>query len=173
MTHTTRVLTQRPWTSAELKLVGFKQYPPIKRLVMARVLPPGESPKQIDNTHESLIAQAGDLICYTPGDYPQPSIEDYKQWPIRADLFLKNYRSWDEPNWKPTPAEAHLWKSGCRPYYKAANIWAMHLQKPVYIQSLESPEPVLVPAGRWLCIGVEGEPYHMSDESFRARYLIR
>ena len=163
------VLRQRTWNDEQLKKAGFRYYKPVKRLVMARVL---QEKRQIDVTLETLVAGAGDIVCYTPGDVVQPRIDDYDHWPVRADLFKATYRPWDETPWKPSPTEVHLMRGGCRPYYKIAGVWALRLARPIYIQSLESPEPVLVPAGRWLVIGSKGEPYHISDEKFRARYVV-
>ncbi|MBZ0297311.1 MAG: hypothetical protein K8L99_32425 [Anaerolineae bacterium] len=172
MENATRILRQRHWTTDELRRVGFRFYHPVKRVVMARVLTAEESPKKIDNTKESLIAKTGDIICYTPGDHAMNSLDDYHQWPVRADLFRKTYRPWDEIPWKPNAAEADLMLHGCKPFYKFLGVWAMHLRKDVHIQSLESPKPVQVTAGRWLCIGAHGEPYHMSDKDFRSRYQV-
>lgn len=170
---TTQVLRQRKWTEAELQRSGFRYYLPTKRLVMARIVKDQESPKIIDRTKESLIAKTGDVICYNAGQEAKASVDDYDQWPVRLDLFKQNYKPWDDIRWKPTPAEAHLWKHGCKPFYKAAGVWAMRLGKPVYIQSLESPEPVLVEAGRWLCIGAKGEPYHMDNKKFTSHYIVK
>jgi hypothetical protein len=163
------VLRQRNWTDAELQSAQFKHYDPRKRLVMAKVL---RTSRTISITMESLLATAGDIICYDPGGtQARPNTDDYDHWPVRKDLFKQNYKPWDEKGWRPNGAEAHLIEHGCRPYYKAAGIWARRLRRGVVVQSLESPEPLLVPPGRWLCIGSQGEPYHMSDDKFRARYL--
>ncbi len=163
------VLRQRKWTEAELIAADFKLYYPTKRLVMAHVLP---DVKNIAITLETLVARKGDIICYTPSNVAREKLDDYDHWPVRRDLFSQTYRQWDEPGWKPNAAEAHLMKNGCQPYYKAAGVWAKRLHRPTYVQSLESPEPVLVPPSRWLCIGTEGEPYNMNDENFRTRYVV-
>jgi hypothetical protein len=162
-------LRQRKWSQAELQAVGFQYYETRKRVVMARLVSEARS---IEMTLETLIVGAGDIICYDPGDTLQPSIDDYDHWPVKRDLFLKTYRPWDDPLWRPSEPAAHLMQHGCRPYYKAAGVWALRLQRDIYLQSLESPRPVLVPPGRWLCIGSKGEPYHMSDSKFRSRYII-
>jgi hypothetical protein len=49
-------------------------------------------------------------------------------------------------------------------------LWAKKLKEPQWIQSLESIEPILVPKGGWIAIGVEGEPMSMTDTEFRRRY---
>lgn len=163
------VLRQQKWTEAELIAADFGLYYPTKRLVMARVLPDAKS---IEITLETLAARKGDIICYAPGTIVHQNLDEYEHWPVRRDLFRQTYRQWDEPDWKPNAAESHLMEHGCRPFYKAAGVWAKRLRKSMYVQSLESPEPVLVPPGRWLCIGTEGEPYHMNDENFRTRYIV-
>lgn len=164
------VLRQREWTESDLIAAHFKRYEPRKRLVMAKVL---RTSRTIAITMESLLATAGDIICYDPGNgEARPDLDDYDHWPVRKDLFRQNYKQWDEKGWRPNAAEAHLLENGCRPYYKAAGIWARRLRKGLVVQSLESPEPILVPPGRWLCIGTEGEPYHMSDSKFRTRYVV-
>jgi hypothetical protein len=169
MTSLTRVLRQRQWTEQELRDSGFQYFEPRKRLVMAKVL---KEVTSISITLETLQADAGDIICYSPGDTVHTNPDDYEHWPVQPELFRKTYKRWDDPSWKPNPAEVHLIALGCRPYYKFVGIWALRLPFSIYVQSLESPEPVVVPAGRWLCIGSEGEPYNMNDENMRERYNV-
>jgi hypothetical protein len=164
-----RVLRQRNWNEDELRAANFKYYPARKRLIMAKVI---HEVQDIEITLEVLKAGAGDVICYEPSPSPKASLDDYEHWPVRRDLFRQNYKPWDERNWKPNQAETHLMMNGCRPYYKAVGVWAQRLKTDIYVQSLESPHPVLVPPGRWLCIGAKGEPYNMSDESFNERYVV-
>ncbi|HLV35430.1 MAG TPA: hypothetical protein VKY59_09965 [Spirillospora sp.] len=165
-----QVLRQRHWTEEELRASKLRYYAPGKKLIMARVL---DVTMDVKTTIEVLSASKGDIMVYDPEDgKKQPRIEDYDHWPVQRDLFRKTYKPWDEVQWRPNEAEAHLIMHGCRPYYKHTGVWAMRLEQPVWIQSLESPTPVQVPPGRWLVIGSEGEPYHMSDEKFRERYII-
>ena len=164
-----RVLRQRNWTEHELKSAGFQYYETRKRLVMAKVL---REIRNIEVTLETLIAGAGDIVCYDPGQIVHEDPDDYDHWPVKRALFMQTYRPWDDPNWRPNPAEARLMQYGCRPYYKVAGIWAQKLDRSVYLQSLESPRPVLLPPGRWLCIGSQGEPYHMSEIKFSNRYEV-
>lgn len=163
------ILRQREWTEAQLSASGFQYYEPRKRLVMAQI---AKEVTEIQVTLEVLIATEGDIICYNPGDEIHKNLDDYDHWPVKAELFRQNYKRWDEPNWQPTQAQVHLLSKGCRPFYKAVGVWSLKLPIAIYVQSLESPEPVVVPSGRWLCIGTEGEPYNMSEENFRARYLV-
>ena len=168
--NTTQVLRQRAWTEEELRASRLKYYAPRKKLVMARLV---EVPVEVKKTIDVLSARKGDIMIYDPGDgQPQQSLDHYEHWPIRADLFRKTYKVWDDVKWQPTPAESHLLAHGCRPYYKHKGVWALHLTSPVYIQSLESKKPVKVPPGRWLVIGSEGEPYHLNDNKFRERYQV-
>ncbi len=165
-----QVLRQRNWTEDELKAKGFTYFPPIKRRVMARVI---SEDTNIEVTLEVLSAGVGDIVIYSLDDNTvHENLEDYDHWPVRRDLFRRTYKPWDEPGWKPNEAELHLIMHGCRPYYKYKGVWALKLPIGIYVQSLESPEPVLVPKGRWLCIGTEGEPYNMSEENLRARYVM-
>lgn len=163
------ILKQREWTEAELKARGFHYFEPIKRLVMARI---AQEMTEVQVTLEVLVAAEGYIICYNPSDAIYDDIDQYDHWPVQADLFRQNYKRWDEPGWQPTPAQIHLLAKGCRPFYKTSGIWALKLPIPIYVQSLESPEPVVVPAGRWLCIGTEGEPYNMNEKNLRERYLV-
>ena len=137
MVKTTDVLRQRKWTEAELITADFKLYYPTKRLVMARVLPDS---KNITVTLETLVARKGDIICYTPGNVIHENLDEYDHWPVRRDLFRQTYRQWDDPDWKPNEVEVYLINHGFRPFYKAAGVWAKRLRRPVYVQSLESPE---------------------------------
>lgn len=164
-----KVLRQRNWTEVELRAAHFHYYEPRKRVVMVQVL---KDTIHIKMTLETLVARTGSVICYDPGAARRERLEDYDHWPVRADLFQKTYRPWREPDWHPNAAESHLMQLGCLPYYKHTGVWAQRLTRPIYLQSLESPQPVLVPPGRWLCIGSQGEPYHMNDQEFRERYLV-
>jgi len=165
-----QVLRQRHWTEEELRASKLHYYAPRKQVVMARVL---EMPTNVKTTIEVLSASAGDIMIYDPADgTKQAELDDYDHWPVQRDLFRKTYKPWKIENWKPSPAEAHLLSFGCRPYYKHTGVWAIRLDAPRLIQSLESPRPVEVPPGRWLIIGSEGEPYHMSDVKFRERYEL-
>lgn len=167
--NSSQILRQRKWTEDDLRAEGFEYYQPIKRLVMAKLL---FKSKNIDIETETITGKVGDFICYNPGDEYHENPDEYDHWPVRRDIFIKNYKPWDEQDWKPNPAEKHLLSLGCQPYYKFLGVWAQRLHQPRYVQSLESPEPVEVPPGRWLIIGVEGEPYSTDDEDFRSRYLV-
>jgi hypothetical protein len=57
------------------------------------------------------------------------------------------------------------------PYYKAEQIWAKKIIHPTYVQSVESPKPVLVAPEMWLMIGVLGEPWYVDEATFQARYF--
>ena len=162
-----KVLRQRQWTDQQLLKAGFGYYAPIKRIVMARML---AEHANIDVTLEVLIADKGDILLYTPSDVLHDDLDDYDHWPVRSDLFRQTYARWDDMTWQPTPTEKFLMQNGCIPYYRKRGVWALKLPISIYVQSLESPEPVIVPAGRWLAIGPEGEPYNMSHESFLERY---
>lgn len=167
ITRQPKVLRQRDWTEQQLIKAGFRYYAPIKRVVMAKML---DTDANIETTLEVLNADRGDILLYTPGDVLHDELDDYEHWPVRADLFRQTYSRWDDMTWQPSVTEKFLLSKGCLPYYRKRGVWALKLPISIYIQSLESPEPVVVPAGRWLAIGPEGEPYHMNDESFRKRY---
>jgi hypothetical protein len=164
------VVRKQDWTDQELKNKGFEHVPRKKELVMARELPAAEAPLQI-RTHwgETLIAQAGYMICYTVGDEAKARLSDYEHWPVEAAIFAKTYKLWDEA-FEPSPAQEHLLQYGCKPYYKAAGVWAKTLEEDIYIQGVEHEKPVLVAKERVLAIGAEGEPYHMGSETFHDRY---
>ena len=165
-----QVLRQRVWTEAELQASRLRYYTPQKKCVMARTL---TMPVSVNMTIEILSAQEGDVMVYDPTDgIKKPDINDYDHWPVKRELFIKTYKIWDNLQWTPNEAEQHLIMHGCRPYYKHKGVWALRLEEPVLIQSLESPKPVEVPPGRWLIIGSEGEPYHMADAKFRERYEV-
>lgn len=158
------------WSDNELKQNGFRRFRRKKTLVMARVLPAAEAPLRIHTRWgETLIARAGYMICYTPGDESLSSLEQYDHWPVEASIFAKTYQKWDE-HLQITPAIRNLMIKGCQPYYKIAGVWAKPLEKDVYVQSEENEQPVLVQKDRVLAIGAEGEPYHMGAETFADRY---
>lgn len=164
------IIRQREWKDEELRAAGFRHYRRKKEVVMARRLPPEEAPLVIETAWDTLVANAGYMICYDPGDIVWPKLEDYDHWPCEPTIFEHNYRPWDTKNWWPTPPEAQLLKLGCKPYYKVQGVWAQRLAQPVMVQSLESPTPTTVPAGAWLVIGADGDPYSMSERAFTRRY---
>lgn len=157
---------------ARLRRYGFNYHDTQRRIVLARVLPPEEAPMHIETSYDNLIAEAGYYILYRPGDQLRDEREAYQHWPVRPDLFHATYKLLDEPGWQPSPQEAHLMSLGCTPYLRTAGVWAKQLSKGATVTSLESVEPVIVPAGAWLCVGYKGEPYSMRDEDFRVRYIV-
>lgn len=167
-----QVIRQHQWTEAELLAEGFQHYERRKELVMAGRLPPNRAPLELRYTLETVIAETGDVICFEPGAELRSSLYDYEHWSVKPDIFRETYRRWDATDWHPSPTERHLMRYGCRPYFKHAGVWAKRLTGPVYIQSLESPKPALIPAGVWLTIGVKGEPWHISTEKFVSRYVV-
>ncbi|GAB4571633.1 MAG: hypothetical protein Kow0077_08820 [Anaerolineae bacterium] len=166
------VVRQRTWTEEELQAAGFAYYSRRKELVLARELPAAEAPKQVKTAWDTLVAEAGSMLIYRP-DSPEAraSLDDYDHWPVDKAIFEQSYAPWDDAL-PETPAVRQLLAAGCRPYYKRAGCWARRLTAPTAVQSLESPEPVVHPSGAWLCIGVEGEPWVVSDAGFRARYEV-
>ncbi len=166
------ILKQRNWSQDDLHRAGFRAYERKKFVVLARELRASESPKRIKTAWDTLIALTGYMICYDVGDGKERAkLDDYEHWPVEPQIFLKSYRKWDfQTVWKPNAAEKHLIDHGCKPYFKFAGVWAKHLKVPMWIQSLEGVEPILVPAGGWVCIGVEGEPTSLTSDEFRKRY---
>jgi hypothetical protein len=167
-----KIVRQRKWTKNELLRDGFAYYDSRKRVSMARRLPKEEAPKVIHTAWDTIIAQAGYYILYQPGDVLHESLDDYEPRPLEPHIFAKTYALWDEPGWKPSPTERHLMQLGCKPYYKTVGVWAKRLTEPTYVQSLESPKPSLAPVGAWLCVGAAGEPWSVTDDWFRWRYVI-
>ncbi len=165
------VLKQRDWTPETLRAAGFKYYKRRKQVVMARELSEDEAPKTIKAPWATLVAEAGVMIVYNPSYRAHKNLDDYEHWPVQPDLFAETYAPWDEPFRTSSPAEMHLLKMGCQPYFKITGAWAKQVEEPTYIQSLESPEPIHLPPGAWLCIGTHGEPWAQEDGQFRNRYV--
>jgi hypothetical protein len=165
------VIKQHQWRKSELIERGFAYYQRKKQLVLAARLPESVAPMEIHYPMETVIAESGDVICFDPGSETRPTLLDYDHWSVKMSIFLQTYRDWDE-SLNPTTSEAHLLECGCKPYYKSIGVWARRLQAPTWIQSLESPQPMLIPEGMWLAVGPEGEPWHIEDEKFRQRYII-
>lgn len=165
------ILKQQRWSEASLRAEGFQRYERRKTVVLARELPAHEAPKRIKTAWDTLVASAGSMICYDVSDGVTHKQRDaYTHWPVDPGIFRKTYRKWDNTPWKPNAAEKHLLELGCKPFYKHAGVWAKKLKYPQWIQTQESIEPVQVPAGGWLTIGVEGEPTTMTEAEFRKRY---
>lgn len=167
-----KVIQPKKRTEEELIAEGFVHYPRRKQLVMARELTAAEAPKTIVTPWDTLIAEAGDMICYDPGVERKASLDEYEHWPVQRDLFDKTYAPWDEPDHETTPAEQHLRAAGCKPYYKSAGVWAKRIDEPHFVLTLESRGSVIIPAGAWVCIGEAGEPWSQDDDEFRSRYVV-
>lgn len=165
------VIRTRHWTSEELLTAGCKYYQRRKQLVMAARLPEEAAPLYIHYTLETVVAEAGDVIVFDPGDSVKHRLQDYDFWSVKLSVFKETYRPWDEA-FTPTPAQQALMRYHCKPYYKHQGVWARRLTEDTLIQSLESETPYRVPAGMWLVIGSMGEPWHVEDESFRERYVV-
>jgi hypothetical protein len=167
-----KVYVQRQWTDQALVADGFLAYRPVKRITMARRLPPEEAPKTMTASGNTITAAAGSWIAYAAGDVLKETLSDYTPRPIEPGIFAETYHRWDEPNWHPTSAQAHLQRLGCQPYYKIVGVWAKQLAADTWVQSMESAEPTLAPKGTWLCVGMEGEPWGMTDAWFQVHYLL-
>src|SRR5690606_41247981 len=102
------VIKQEKRTDSELERDGFKQYPRKKEIIMARELPASEAPKEI-KTHwgDTLIAQAGYMICYDTGETYRQNPDDYDHWPVEAAIFRNTYKAWDE-TYTPTKSQEQL-----------------------------------------------------------------
>ena len=168
------VLRKRDWTEAELIAAGFAFHRARRRVVMARELPASEAPRTIVTAWDTLVAEAGFMICFEITPERHDTLYDYPHWPVNPDHFRGLYAPYDEPGWTPNAVEQHLLALGCRPYTKVGGVWAQRLSAPVLVQSPESPDPVTVPAGAWLCVAAQGaswgSPYSMSEADFAARY---
>jgi hypothetical protein len=167
-----KVYIQHNWTDKALVADGFLSYRPVKRMTMARMLPLEEAPKIMIAAGNEITAEAGYWIAYAAGDVLKSTLDDYKPRPVDPDIFAETYRSWDEPNWQPTPTEAHLQQLGCKPYYKIASVWAKQLTAETWVKGMESDEATMSPKGAWLCIGTEGEPWSMTEVWFQAHYMM-
>ncbi len=167
-----KIYQQRKWTEAELIAQGFLYYAPVKRVTMVKQLTENEAPKVIKTEWDTVTATAGYYIAYVAGDKIKPNLDDYEPRPIEPHIFHETYRPWDEQGYRPTSTENHLSKLGCKPYYKTTGVWAKRLRKDTYVQSIESSKPSVAPAGAWLCIGTEGEPWTVTHEWFRTRYKM-
>lgn len=167
-----KVYVQRDWTDQELVADGFLYYHPVKRITMARMLPPEEAPKTMKAAGHTVTAEAGYWIAYTAGKVLKDILDDYKPRPIEPEIFVETYKPVNNPNWHPTPTQSHLQRLGCQPYYKTAGVWAKQLTVETQVQSMESTEPSLAAKGTWLCIGVEGEPWTITEDWFQAHYRL-
>jgi hypothetical protein len=151
---------------------GFLAYRPIKQVTMVRRLPPEIAPKTRNSARNTIIIEADCWIAYEADDVLKATLNDYKPRPIEPDIFVAAYRVWDEPDWHPSPIQSYLRRLGCQPYYNIAGVWAKRLVAATWVQSRESAESSLVSKGAWLCVGMEGEPWSMTNALFEAHYLL-
>jgi len=165
------VIRQKKWTEDELRAKGYEYFERVKEVTLVRQLPAHEAPLKIKTSWgDTLTAKAGYMICYKAGMRVQADREAYEHWPVDPAIFAETYKPWDEDDWKPNPAENHLLQSGCKPYYKMAGVWAKQLDHDAYLQSLEHERPVKVQTGKYVAIGVDGEPYSMGETTLHSRY---
>ena len=166
------VIKQKPWNENELRTNGFEYYQRVKEMVMVRQVSRGNAPLRVKVDFETLVIEGDHVMCYEPGERVRGNLDEYEHWPCEVSIFKETYKPWDEPGWKPSPAERDLMVRGCAPVYKFSGVWARPLTEPTYVQSLESPKPARIPAGQWLVIGAQGAPYHMNETAFHARYTL-
>ncbi len=162
------ILRQRDWTDTELRAAGFQFWLPRKRLVMAREL---SAARTVHSVVGPLQANAGDMLCYRPDGQERAQLNELERWPVRRDLFERDYRAWDEALPELAGLDV-LQQAGCTPWYKVRGVWAQRLTEAQCVQSLESAQPVSVAAGNWLLIGLSGEPWHMDEAAFGSRYHL-
>jgi hypothetical protein len=167
-----KVYIQRDWTDQELVADGFLSYRPVKHITMVRMLPPEEAPKTMKAAGNTITAEAGYWVAYVAGETLKATLDDYNPRPIEPVIFAETYRHWDEPNIELTPTETHLQELGCNTYYKTGSIWAKKLDTEIWVQGIESNKPTRTPSGMWLCVGMEGEPWSITDAWFQAHYLL-
>ena len=167
-----KVYVQRQWTDQALMADGFLAYRPVKQVTMVRRLRPETAPKRTKTSRTKIIVAAEHWIAYVADDVLNQTLNDYKPRPIEPDIFVATYQRWDEPDWHPTPIQSYLRRLGCQPYYNIAGVWAKRLAADTWVQSRESAEPSLAPKGSWLCVGMEGEPWSMTNALFDAHYLL-
>jgi hypothetical protein len=167
------VYVQQDWTEEALITDGFVSCRPIKRITMMRMLSPEKTlPDVVEDEEVIITPKTVYWMAYSVGSALAPTLDDYDPRLIEARTFAETYRYWDEPDWHPTAAEAHLGRLGCLPYYKTANVWAKQLTAETWVQSKGSAQPVLAPVGAWLCVNMHGEPRSETDDWFHAHYLL-
>ncbi len=166
------VIRQRKWTEAELTAAGFRYFERRKQRLLAGRLPASHAPLVVQYSEGVGYAEAGDVLCFEPGDSVRAHILDYTYWSVKAEIFASTYRRWDGAEMPMSAPEQHLYRHGCRPYYKFRGAWAKKVTQPTWMQSLESPEPQLLQPGVWLLVGDTGEPWHAPDDAFRRRYVM-
>lgn len=164
-------IRQRNWTNEELRAEGFRYYERKKQLVMAARLPERLAPLPISYPLETVQADAGDVICFDPSGEAKDNWRQYDHWSVKLDIFMAVYRNWDQENWIPSPAQHHLLSLKCKPYYKVSGVWAKYFTEPIWVDAIESVEPALV-SHVWIAVGAKGEPWHIEDDLFRARYIV-
>ena len=174
--NTNQILRQRSWSEQELIHAGFSYYQRRRLVVLARELPPQEAPLKIPFQNEILVATAGYMICFEAGERKRRSLYDYFHWPVAPDHFADICVEWTDPAWKPKRGQKHLMSLGCRPFVNVVGVWAKRLVHPETIQGVEHGGPVEAPSGAWLLLGAKGSalgaPYWVTDEGFRARYIV-
>ena len=122
------------------------------------------------------LADRMSFLIFDPSEHDQARpINKIGHWPVAADIFATTYKVIYAPYDELSPAEQSLADQGCFAATKNEGTYATLLTDDVYIRGLEHPDdepPVLVPAGRWLIIGPDGEPYNTTNEKFAELYFV-
>ncbi len=163
-----KIYAQQQWSESELAGDGFQAYHPVKHLVMM-VAPPWRKPA---NLADDGPPAPRFWIPYLGGDRVDVKADDHRLQPIETELFQQRYRPWNDPDWKPSLTETRLQQMGCMPYFSIAPIWAKQLTSDTWVKANHQAEAVHIPAGEWLCISLEGEPWSETDASFQSQYHL-
>src|SRR5258705_7219266 len=86
------VIKQRDWSAEALVTAGFAEYHRKKQLLMTRILPATEAPLIIVWPMETIVVEAGYVICYDPAQGIRPALSNYDYWPVRPDIFERSYK---------------------------------------------------------------------------------
>lgn len=183
------VYVPQPSTDDQKKELGFKYFDRKKIRLWARTIGLNEAQTYVEVFGDRLLAELGYYMVFNPtmrrtdelivpGEMVK-GFRDLKHYPVRPDAFAQTYRPlavewpYDERDFTRIELE-FVEQGGYFPCFKFAGVWAKIVTRPTAIIGYEHEgQPKEVPLGMVLALGVDGEPYFMTEGNFRNLYLTK
>jgi hypothetical protein len=182
------VYLPRDSNDSEKKALGFKVYSRRPMRLWMKTIGIAEATLYVKiSGNERLAAELGYYLIYDPqrlrdGYTQYNGIASLKFWPVSPAAYYKTYSPFPVSfpyaygeigtDTQFSFVERDLvMAGGFSPVFKSVGVWAKEVVSPTVIVGLEHEGTFNeVPIGNMLALGVDGEPYHMSETEFKRLY---
>lgn len=188
------VYVTQPSSDDQRKALGFQYYERRPRRVWAKTAGVNDMHSPIiHSATEKLTFTAGYYIIYDPtrlkDDYTEyEGIHCLKTWPVSPLAFYQTYSLlpvqfpyiFEDDNISASVSPDNIFYAierdlvhagGFFPVFRHVGVWAKVVSRNTMIAGLEHEGNFHeVPLGDMLALGIDGEPYHMSQEEFSRLY---